>query len=71
LLDEPFKGIAPVFREDIKNLIRQKSNEKGFIVTDHDYSNILDISTNTFLLFDGGLKPIQSKEDLRQWGYLP
>lgn len=70
LIDEPFNGIAPVYKEDIKKMIKEESAGKGFIITDHDYRNILEVATQVFLIFDGGIKTIRSKEDLREWGYI-
>jgi ABC-type multidrug transport system ATPase subunit len=71
LIDEPFNGVAPVYKEEIKNLIREQAKKKGFIVTDHDYRNILDVATRIILLYDGGTKEIKYKEDLTYWGYTP
>ena len=70
LIDEPFNGIDPLLKEEIKSLIRTHSATKGFIVTDHDYRNILDIATKILLLHDGGIKPIAKKEDLKYYGYV-
>ena len=70
LIDEPFNGIDPLLKEEIKSLIRTHSATKGFIVTDHDYRNILDIATRILLLHDGGTKAIAKKEDLHYWGYV-
>lgn len=71
LLDEPFNGISPLHIEKVKNMILDKSVEKGIILTDHDYRNVLDIANKFYLLFDGGLKPIKTKQDLIDWGYVP
>jgi ABC-type lipopolysaccharide export system ATPase subunit len=71
LLDEPFNGISPLVKEDIKNLIREQSKYKGFIITDHDYRNILDVSTRTILMHDGGAKEIKHKDELIRWEYIP
>jgi len=70
LIDEPFNGIDPLLKEEIKSLIRTHSATKGFIVTDHDYRNILDIATKIILMHDGGTKAIAKKEDLHHWGYV-
>ncbi|MDR2038088.1 MAG: ATP-binding cassette domain-containing protein [Bacteroidales bacterium] len=70
MIDEPFNGVAPVYKEEIKKLIREESEKKGFIITDHDYRNILDISTKILLIHDGGIKTIKEKEELRRWNYL-
>jgi ABC-type multidrug transport system ATPase subunit len=71
LIDEPFNGVAPVYKDEIKNLIREQSKAKGFIITDHDYRNILDVATRIILLYDGGTKEITHNEDLKYWGYIP
>ena len=71
LLDEPFNGISPLHIEKVKNMILDKSVEKGIILTDHDYRNVLDVANKFYLLFDGGLKPIKTKQDLIDWGYVP
>jgi ABC-type lipopolysaccharide export system ATPase subunit len=71
LIDEPFNGIAPIYKDIIKNLIREQSKNKGFIITDHDYRNILDISTRIILMHDGGTKTIANQEELIRWGYIP
>src|SRR5690606_25423161 len=71
LIDEPFNGVAPIYKEIIKDLIREESKNKGFIITDHDYRNILDVATRVILLHDGGIKEITEKNELKFWGYIP
>lgn len=71
LLDEPFNGISPVHVELIKKMIIDKSLKKGILLTDHDYRNVLDVANKYYLLFDGGLKSVKSKQDLIDWGYVP
>jgi lipopolysaccharide export system ATP-binding protein len=71
LLDEPFNGISPLHTELIKNMITDKSIKQGIILTDHDYRNVLDVANKYYLLFDGGLKRIKTKQDLIEWGYVP
>lgn len=71
LLDEPFNGISPLHIELIKKMILDKSSKKGIILTDHDYRNVLDVANKYYLLFDGGLKTIKTKQDLVNWGYVP
>lgn len=70
LIDEPFNGISPVVKEDIKALIRNKASDKGFIVTDHDYDNVLDLATRVIMMHEGGTKQIKEREELVYWGYL-
>lgn len=71
LIDEPFNGIAPIYKESIKELIREQSKTKGFIITDHDYRNILDLASKVILLHDGGTKEIAGVDELSYWGYIP
>jgi lipopolysaccharide export system ATP-binding protein len=71
LLDEPFNGVSPIHVELIKTMILKKSSQKGIILTDHDYRNVLDVANKFYLLFDGGLKSIKTKQDLIDWGYVP
>ena len=70
LLDEPFTHISPVQAEEIKLIIRKRSPYKGFIITDHQYQNILEISDKIVLLNNGATKLIHDHEDLITYGYL-
>lgn len=71
LLDEPFNGVAPIYEEEIKSIIRRVSKSKGIIVTDHDYRNVIDISDRLILLYDRSLKNIEDEEELTYYGYFP
>lgn len=71
LIDEPFNGIAPIYKEEIKDLIKKLSVNKGFIITDQDYRNILDIATRIVLIKDGRTKEIKNRNELIDWGYIP
>jgi ABC-type lipopolysaccharide export system ATPase subunit len=70
LLDEPFNGVSPLMIESIKELIVKMSKHKGIILTDHDYRNVLDVANRYCLIFDGGIKEIQDKQELVKWGYI-
>lgn len=70
LLDEPFNGISPILADEIKGLILENSKSKGIILTDHDYRNVLDIANRFYLIFDGGIKLIEDKQELVKWGYI-
>lgn len=70
LLDEPFNGISPLIVESVKEMIRRSAQHKGIILTDHDYRNVLDVAGRPYLLSDGGLKSIESKDDLVFRGYI-
>ncbi len=70
LLDEPFSGVSPVMVEEIQKLILEKSPEKGILLSDHDYRNVLKITNRCFLIYQGSMKQISGKADLVRWGYI-
>jgi ABC-type multidrug transport system ATPase subunit len=71
LLDEPFSQLAPLIAEEMKLHIQRLKAVKGFIVTDHHYKQILDVSTRVVLLHNGGNYNIKTADDLKLHGYLP
>ncbi|HTN08932.1 ATP-binding cassette domain-containing protein [Agriterribacter sp.] len=71
LLDEPFSMVEPVYREIIKEKIRELQTVKGFIITDHYYKDVLDIATKKLLITSGKTIPINGEYDLSAAGYLP
>jgi ABC-type multidrug transport system ATPase subunit len=71
MLDEPFSGISPLHIDIIKELLKEHSNNKGFIITDHSYKNVLDISTTVILMDNGNTKLIKDCKQLIDLGYLP
>lgn len=70
LLDEPFHSLSPKVVAEIKTIIKQQT-DKGFIISDHQYHDVLDISDDIFLLSDGHLKPIKDLTELKRFNYLP
>jgi len=70
LLDEPFHSLSPKVVTEIKTIIKQQT-DKGFIISDHQYHDVLDISDDIFLLSDGHLKPIKDLTELKRFNYLP
>lgn len=70
LLDEPFNGLSPLYIEQMKEIIRQHP-DKGFIITDHDYCNVLDLATKVVLMQHGNTRIIEHPSQLIDFGYLP
>jgi ABC-type lipopolysaccharide export system ATPase subunit len=70
LLDEPFHSLSPKIITGIKTIIKQQT-DKGFIISDHQYHDVLDISDEIYLLSDSHLKPIKDLKELQQYYYLP
>lgn len=71
LLDEPFNGLSPLHIEILKDIIKKHSKDRGFIITDHDYRNVLDISSSVVLMDNGNTRLIKDFNDLVDFGYLP
>ena len=70
LIDEPFNGVEPLYKEEIKNNIQKHSQLKGFIITDHDYWSIVAIATKVMLLQDGSIKETTAGAELIKVNYL-
>ena len=71
ILDEPFTNIAPIYVEKMKELIKERKTDKGIIVSDHLYEDIISVADDLFLLRDGYTFPIRDNEDLIRLGYRP
>lgn len=70
LLDEPYSGLSPILIEKMKELIKTASLDKGIIITDHKYESVLDVSNQNYILQNGVLIKLKSKEELVDYGYL-
>ena len=56
--------------ERINHLITDKSISKGIIITDHNYENIIKISTKLALMKEGKMFHLKNKNELVERGYL-
>ncbi len=70
LLDEPYNGLSPIMIEKVNQLIVENSSKKGIIITDHNYENIIKISTKLILMKEGKAHHLKSKNELIERGYL-
>ena len=70
LLDEPFNGVSPIVRAYIIEYIKKMKSSKGYIITDHDYKNVINLADSIFYLQNGFLKEINDKSELVELGYL-
>ncbi|WP_428658699.1 ATP-binding cassette domain-containing protein [Runella sp.] len=72
LLDEPFSRLSPIYVELLKELIVAQKTQKGILITDHLYREVLDIADQTYLLQNGTTylltDPVQ---ELIDRGYIP
>jgi len=69
LLDEPFSHLTPLVIEAVKTLIIEEKKDKGFLITDHLYSHIVDISGNLYLLANRKTHLIKNMHEIAFLGY--
>lgn len=70
LLDEPLNGLSPIAKTYIIEYIKKTKLSKGYIITDHDYENVINLADNLVYLQNGSLKPVKDKTELVALGYL-
>lgn len=70
LLDEPYNGLSPIMIEKVNALIIENSKRRGIIITDHNYENVIKISTKLALMQEGKMYHLQDKRELVTRGYL-
>ena len=70
LLDEPYNGLSPIAVEKVNILLQQHAKQKGIIITDHNYENIIAIATKLILMKEGKAYHLTSKSELIEKGYL-
>jgi ABC-type multidrug transport system ATPase subunit len=70
LLDEPFNGVSPIVRDYIIEYIKKMKSLKGYIITDHDYENVINLADSIVYLQSGFLKEIKDKSELVELGYM-
>lgn len=71
LLDEPFSMIEPLYKDALKDMLRAHRDEKGFIITDHYYSDVLDVANKKMIMKEGNANEVLNLNDLVEYGYLP
>lgn len=70
LLDEPYNGLSPLMAEKINQLILDNAAQKGIIITDHNYLNVILVATQLTLMKEGKLHYLKDKMELVEKGYL-
>lgn len=70
LLDEPYNGLSPFMIEKVNILIQNNSSRKGIVITDHNYENVIRISTKLILMKEGKAHHLKNKNELVEKGYL-
>jgi len=70
LLDEPFSMVEPLYKDLIKQKLIEYKPHKGYIITDHYYLDVLEVSDKINLIKNGKIIPISNVEELKDFDYL-
>lgn len=70
ILDEPFSHLMPLQIEKVNELLKTEKEKKGFIITDHLFHHVIDISDNLYVLTDGKTHLTKNINDIERLGYL-
>lgn len=70
LLDEPYNGLSPILIKRVNEQIKKYAAQKGIILTDHNYENVINVSNQLYLIKDNSIKRLKNKEELVFHGYL-
>ncbi|NRF37093.1 ATP-binding cassette domain-containing protein [Pedobacter foliorum] len=69
MLDEPFSHLSPVMIEAVMELMNEEKMNKGLLITDHMFRNIIEISDNLYVLTGGKTHLTKAIEELEFLGY--
>ena len=69
LLDEPFTHATPILADKIVELILEEKKNKGFLITDHMFKWVTEISDYLYLLKNGKTHLAQGLADVELLGY--
>jgi lipopolysaccharide export system ATP-binding protein len=69
MLDEPFSHLSPIMIESIMELMNEEKKNKGLLVTDHMFRNIIEISDHLYVLTGGKTHLTKAVEELEFLGY--
>lgn len=69
ILDEPFTHLMPLQIEKMIELIQEEKANKGLLVTDHLYRQIIDLADDLYLLTDGKTHRIDNLVEVEDLGY--
>lgn len=69
LLDEPFAHLAPLQIQQVKKLLTEEKANKGILISDHMYKQVLDISDSVYVLKDGTLYGVDNCQEIVELGY--
>lgn len=69
MLDEPFSHLMPLQIEKVKELLLNEKKNKGFLLTDHMYKQVIDICDYIYILSNGKTYLTKNIQDVEKLGY--
>jgi len=69
MLDEPFSHLMPIQIEKITELIELEKSKKGFLITDHMFRYVTEISDYLYVLKDCKTHLINDNTEIEKLGY--
>lgn len=69
LMDEPFTHVMPLHIEKIRQLILSEKGNKGILITDHMFRQVVDICDDLYVLVNGKTYLTKDVTDLERLGY--
>jgi ABC-type lipopolysaccharide export system ATPase subunit len=69
LMDEPFTHVMPLHIEKIKQLILSEKANKGILITDHMFRQVVDICDDLYVLVNGKTHLTKDPTDIEKLGY--
>lgn len=70
ILDEPFSHLMPLHIEKMCKILWKEKKNKGFLISDHMYSQIVDLSDYLYMLSDGQTFQVKNRADLAKFKYI-
>ncbi|MFC7357620.1 ATP-binding cassette domain-containing protein [Jejudonia soesokkakensis] len=70
LFDEPFSMVDPMMKENMKTFFLEIKKEKGIMLTDHYYDDVLQTTSKNIVIKDGISHHIRTESDLKKFEYL-
>jgi ABC-type lipopolysaccharide export system ATPase subunit len=69
MLDEPFSHLSPLQVDEVIALLIEEKQSKGFLITDHMFKHIVEVSDLLYILVDGKTHLSNKAEDVELLGY--
>jgi lipopolysaccharide export system ATP-binding protein len=69
ILDEPFTHLMPLQIEKMIELIQEEKANKGLLITDHLYRQVVDLADDLYLLTNGRTHLIRQLIEIEDLGY--